>query len=213
MISDRVKGISPSATLSLNAKVKEMQKAGKDIVLFGAGQPDFSTPENIKKAALRAMKENLTGYTAVGGIPELKKAIKEKFKRDNGLDYGLNEILVSNGGKHSIYNIFMALLNKGDEVMLPLPYWLSYEEQIKLAGGKPVFVETDEELKIKSELIEEALSENTKILLLNSPNNPSGKVIEEKELKERNEKLRRERIEWLKQFPGLKKEIIESISN
>ncbi|MFH1544819.1 MAG: aminotransferase class I/II-fold pyridoxal phosphate-dependent enzyme, partial [archaeon] len=182
MISDRVKGISPSATLSLNAKVKEMQKAGKDIVLFGAGQPDFSTPENIKKAALRAMKENLTGYTAVGGIPELKKAIKEKFKRDNGLDYGLNEILVSNGGKHSIYNIFMALLNKGDEVMLPLPYWLSYEEQIKLAGGKPVFVETDEELKIKSELIEEALSENTKILLLNSPNNPSGKVIEEKEL-------------------------------
>jgi len=213
LISDRVKGISPSATLSLNAKVKEMQKAGKDIVLFGAGQPDFSTPENIKKAALRAMKENLTGYTAVGGIPELKKAIKEKFKRDNGLDYGLNEILVSNGGKHSIYNIFMALLNKGDEVMLPLPYWLSYEEQIKLAGGKPVFVETDEELKIKSELIEEALSENTKILLLNSPNNPSGKVIEEKELKERNEKLRRERIEWLKQFPGLKKEIIESISN
>ncbi len=178
----RALGIAPSATLSIDARYKQMLKEGKDVLGFAAGEPDFDTPQHIKDAAAMAMKKGQTKYTAVGGIPELKQAIIAKFKRDNNLHYASEEIVASNGGKHSLMNVFYAILEHGDEVILPVPYWVTYEEQIKLANGKPVLCPTDK-LQITADHIESCLTKKTKIIVLNSPANPSGSVISRTELK------------------------------
>jgi len=183
MLSQRVKDIAPSATLAIDAKAKQLKKEGKDVVIFGAGEPDFNTPENVKQAAIKAIDSNFTRYTPVGGIPELKKAIADKLKRDNNIEYDTSEILVSCGGKHSLYNICMAVLDKGDEAILPVPYWVSYEEMIKLAEAKAVFCDTNEKFKLTANDVEEKITPKTKLLILNSPSNPSGAVIEKDELR------------------------------
>ena len=183
MLSNRVKNIAPSATFAIDAKTKQLKNEGKDIVNFGLGEPDFNTPENIKQAAKKAIDNNFTRYTPVGGIPELKKAIADKFKKENNIDYDASEILVSCGGKHSLYNIAMAILNKGDEAILPIPYWVSYQEIIKLAEAKPVFCKTDGKFKLTAAFVGEKVTDKTKLLILNSPNNPSGAVIEPSEIR------------------------------
>src|SRR3989338_7351801 len=183
MLAQRVKGITPSATLAIDAKAKQLRKEGKDVVIFGAGEPDFNTPENIKLAAKKAIYGNFTRYTPVGGIPELKKAIADKFMRENSIDYDVSEIIVSCGGKHSLYNIAMAILDKGNEAILPAPCWVSYEEMIKLAEEKPVFCKTDDKFKLTAEFVEEKVTGKTKMLILNSPNNPTGAIIEPSEIR------------------------------
>ena len=183
MLSNRVKNIAPSATFAIDAKTKQLKKEGKDVINFGLGEPDFNTPENIKLAAKKAIDSNFTRYTTVSGIPELKKAIADKFKRDNNIDYDASEILVSCGGKHSLYNIAMAILDKGDEAILPIPYWVSYGEIIKLAEAKPVFCNTDDKFKLTAAFVEEKLTGKTKLLILNSPNNPTGAIIDQTELR------------------------------
>ena len=183
MLANRVKNIAPSATLAIDAKAKQLKKEGKDVVIFGAGEPDFNTPENIRQAAKKAIDNNFTRYTPVGGIPELKKAVAEKFRRENHIDYDVSEILVSCGGKHSLYNIAMALLNPGDEAILPVPYWVSYEEMIKLADAIPVFCRTDERFKLKADMIEEKISDKTKLLILNTPSNPTGAIVDTSEIR------------------------------
>ncbi len=183
MLAERVKGIAPSATLAIDAKAKQLKKEGKDVVIFGAGEPDFNTPENIKQAAKKAIDNNFTRYTPVGGIPELRQAVADKFKRENNISYDVSEILISCGGKHSLYNISMAVLDKGDEAILPVPYWVSYDEIIKLAEAKPIFCKTDEKFKLTADIVEEKISEKTKMLILNSPSNPSGAIVEPNEIK------------------------------
>lgn len=184
-LADRVNKIQPSPTLSIDAKAKALKAQGIDIVGFGAGEPDFDTPDNIKDAAKKAIDAGFTRYTPVGGTDELKDAIIAKLKKDNGLDYARNEISVACGAKHSLYNISQALIQQGDEVVIPAPYWVSYPDQVVLAGGKPVFVETDEStsFKITPEKLEKAISKNTKSLILNSPCNPTGATYSEAELK------------------------------
>ena len=182
-LSQRILGIQPSATMAVDKKAKEMLQRGEDIAAFGVGEPDFHTPDNVKKAAAWAIQNNKTLYTPAGGISELKKAIAAKLKRENNLDYNENNIIVSCGGKHALYNIFQALLNKGDEVIVPKPYWVSYIEQIRLAQGKEVIVGTDEKFKIKADIIEKAITDKTKIIVITSPNNPTGAVVDASELK------------------------------
>lgn len=183
MISNRVKNIAPSATLSIDAKAKQLRKDGKDVVIFGAGEPDFNTPENIKQAAKRAIENNLTRYTPVGGILELKNAVAKKFKRENNVEYDVSEILISCGGKHSLFNIAMSVLDKRDEAILPAPYWVSYEEMIKFAEAKPVFCGTDEKFRLTAEMVEEKITGKTKMLILNSPSNPTGAVVDPAEIR------------------------------
>jgi aspartate aminotransferase len=178
----RVRSIAPSATLAIDAEYKRLLKEGKDVVGFGAGEPDFDTPEHVKRAAADAMRRGETKYTPVSGIPELKDAVAAKLKRDNGLDYGRDGIVISDGGKHSLMNVFYALLEPGDEAVLPVPYWVTYEEQVRLAGGKAVLCPTDK-LQVKAELIEASLTPKTKAIVLNSPSNPTGAVISRAELK------------------------------
>lgn len=180
--AQRVKHIAPSVTLAIDALYKQMLKEGKDVIGFAAGEPDFDTPDNIKQAALTAMKRGQTKYTAVGGIPELKQAIAAKLKRENNVEYAPEEIVVSCGGKHSLMNGCYSLLNPGDEVILPVPYWITYEEQIKLAEAKPVLCQT-EKLQIKAEFIEKTITPKTKLIIINSPCNPTGAVIEKPELR------------------------------
>ena len=183
-LSDRVNRVQPSLTLIITAKAAELRRQGKDIVSLGAGEPDFETPDHIKQAGIRAIEEGKTRYTAVDGIPELKAAIQAKFKRDNELDYAMNEILVSSGGKQSFYNLCQAALNDGDEVIIPAPYWVSYPDMALLAGGKPVIVQASIEqgFKITPEQLENALSEKTRLFILNSPSNPTGAVYTREEL-------------------------------
>ena len=183
MLSNRVKNIVPSATLSIDAKAKQLKKEGKDIVIFGAGETDFNTADNIKQAAKKTIDSNITRYTPVAGIPELRKAVADKFKRENGISYDASEILISCGGKHTLYNITMAVLDKGDEAILPVPYWVSYEEMIKLAEAKTVFCNTDERFKLTAEMVKNKITSKTKMLILNSPSNPTGAVIEPLEIK------------------------------
>ena len=183
MLAQRVKGIAPSATLVIDAKAKQLKKEGKDVVIFGAGEPDFNTPDNIKHAAINAINNNVTRYTPVGGMPELKKAVSEKFKRFNKIEYDVSEILISCGGKHTLYNIMMALLDKGDEAILPVPYWVSYGEMIKLAEAKPVFCYTDQRFKLTAKHVEEKITEKTKALILNTPSNPTGAVVDPDEIR------------------------------
>jgi aspartate aminotransferase len=184
-LSDRVNSIKPSPTLAITNKAKELKASGKDIIGLGAGEPDFDTPEHIKKAAIDAINDGFTKYTAVDGTPELKKAIIEKFKRDNDISYEPNEILVSVGGKQSFFNLAQAFINPGDEVIIPAPYWVSYPDMVIIAGGKPVIVECPaaQNFKITAEQLEDAITDKTKLLVLNSPSNPTGMIYTLDELK------------------------------
>lgn len=183
-LSKRALGISPSLTLEITDKAQKMRKSGIDIIGFGAGEPDFDTPENIQNAGIAAIQSGKTRYTAACGTIELKSAICKKLKRDNNLDYDGSNILVSNGAKHSIFNTFYAILNPGDEVIVPVPYWVSYPEFIKVVGGTPVLVKTkeDNEFKYTKECLEKAITKNTKAIILNSPGNPTGTVYNKEEL-------------------------------
>lgn len=184
-LSEKAKAVKPSSTLAITAKAKELKKNGVDVVGFGAGEPDFNTPKNICDAAIKAIETGFTKYTPASGTNELKAAISKKFREFNGLDYAPNQIVISNGGKHALTNIFDAILNPGDEVIIPAPYWLSYPEMVKLSDGVPVIVTGTKEngYKITAKQLEEAVTEKTKALVLNSPSNPTGMVYTKKELK------------------------------
>ncbi|MBI5410340.1 MAG: pyridoxal phosphate-dependent aminotransferase [Nitrospirae bacterium] len=183
-LSERAKAIKPSPTLAMDAKAKALKAAGEDIVNFGVGEPDFDTPENIKEAAVKAIKDGFTKYTPVGGIDELKKAIIEKFKKDNNLHYEKDEIIVSCGAKHSLYNIAEALFGPGDEVIIPSPYWVTYPDQVILNDATPVIASTDEKnsFNIEPDILKQKLSNKTKALILNSPSNPTGLAYDKKGL-------------------------------
>jgi len=183
-LSDRVNNIKPSPTLAVTNRAKELKNAGKDIIGLGAGEPDFDTPDHIKEAAIKAIKDGLTKYTAVDGIPTLKQVIIEKFSRENNLAYAPKQILVSCGGKQSFYNLAQALLNPGDEVIIPAPYWVSYPDMVILAGGTPVIIEAgmDSKFKISPEQLKDKLNNKTRLFVLNSPSNPTGRVYSRKEL-------------------------------
>lgn len=185
-LSKRVETLTPSTTLAITAKAKELKQQGHDVIGLGAGEPDFNTPQYIMDAAIKAMNEGLTKYTPSGGIVELKEAIISKFKRDNHLDYTKEEIIVTSGAKHALYTLFQVLLNEGDEVIVPAPYWVSYTEQIKLAGGSPVIVHASEEndFKLTKEELEKAVTSKTKAVIINSPSNPTGMMYSKEELKE-----------------------------
>ena len=184
VLSNRAKSLKPSPTLAINAKAKSMQAQGIHVISFGAGEPDFDTPENIKQAAKKAIDEGFTKYTAVGGIDELKDAIINKFKGDSYLTYKRSEIIVSCGGKHSFYNLAQAIFDQGDEVIVPAPYWVSYPPMVALANATPVIVETTEknEFKITPEDLKKVVTPKTKALIINSPSNPTGSAYGKKEL-------------------------------
>ena len=184
-LSKKGLGIVPSVTLEITAKAKAMKDSGIDIIGFGAGEPDFNTPENIQNEGIRAIKEGLTKYTPASGIIELKKAVCEKLKKDNGLEYKPSNIIISSGAKHSIHNALMAILNPGDEVIFTTPYWVSYPELIVLADGIPVYIETKEENNFKFSIddLNNVLTKKTKAIILNSPNNPTGAIYNENELR------------------------------
>jgi len=186
IVSNSLKLIKPSPTIAVTSKAREMRAAGKDVIGLGAGEPDFDTPDNIKEAAIQAIKRGDTKYTAVDGTPELKKAIQEKFSRENNLTYELDQISVGTGGKQVLYNAFMATLNPGDEVIIPAPYWVSYPDMVLLAGGKPKIVKCSEknEFKITPEELKKAISKKTKWLIINSPSNPTGSCYTKKEIEE-----------------------------
>ncbi len=185
LLSERIRTIKPSPTLAMNAKALSMRAAGIDVISFGVGEPDFDTPKHIREEAIRAIEEGFTRYTAVGGIPELKDAIVEKFRRDNNLSYEPDEVMVSCGGKHVLYNLAQAFLNPGDEVIIPAPYWVSYPPIVILAGASPVIVGTQEadDFKLSPESLEKAITPRTRLLILNSPSNPTGSVYTESELR------------------------------
>jgi len=178
-ISRRAAALTPSLTLAIDSKAKQMKADGVDVVGFGAGEPDFDTPERIKNAAIQAMRQGHTKYTEVGGVPELRAAVCHKFKRDNGLDYAPDEVTVSCGAKHTLYNIVMALVNPGDEVLIPSPYWVSYPEQVRLLGGVPVPVLTHEStgFDLDPAALRAAVTPRTKLIVLDSPGNPTGAVF------------------------------------
>lgn len=183
-LSHRVQQLSPSPTLAITAKAKELRSQGYDVISLGAGEPDFNTPDHIIEAAYKAMKDGLTKYTAAAGIQELREAICRKLEEDNQLHYSPNQVVVCTGAKHALYNIFQTIINPGDEVLIPVPYWVTYPEQVKLAGGVPVFIEGREEngFKVQPEQIEQAITEKTKAIVINSPNNPTGNVYSKSEL-------------------------------
>lgn len=185
-LSKKAMAVKPSSTLAITAKAKEMKANGIDVVGFGAGEPDFNTPDNINDAAITAINEGFTKYTPASGIIELKKAICEKFERFNGISYKPDQIVISNGGKHCLTNIFQAILNPGDEVIIPAPYWLSYPEIVKLADGEPVFIRGEKEsgYKVSAEQIKAAITSKTKALVLNTPSNPTGMIYTREELEE-----------------------------
>ena len=179
MLAERMKSLAPSSTLAVQAKAKELRARGVDVISFGAGEPDFDTPARIKEAAVQAMSRGQTKYTEVGGIPELRAAVCTKFKRDNDLAYDPSEVLISVGAKHTLFNLFTAVLDPGDEVIVPSPYWVSYPEQVKLVGGVPVAVGTDEAtgFDLDPDRLRAAVTPRTKVLVVNSPNNPTGAVF------------------------------------
>ncbi|WP_188205995.1 pyridoxal phosphate-dependent aminotransferase [Alkalibacillus aidingensis] len=183
-LADRVQSLTPSSTLAITSKAKALKEEGHDVIGLGAGEPDFNTPSYIIDAAKAAMDEGKTKYTASGGLPELKQAIIDKFTRDQGLKYQANEIIVTTGAKHALYTLFQVLLNRGDEVIVPIPYWVSYPEQIKLAEGQPVYVTASEEnsFKLTPKQLEESITEYTKAVILNSPSNPTGVLYSKDEL-------------------------------
>ncbi|KXH82105.1 pyridoxal phosphate-dependent aminotransferase [Sporosarcina sp. HYO08] len=185
-LAARVKTLSPSTTLAITAKAKEMKESGIDVIGLGAGEPDYNTPDNIIEAAYRSMKEGKTKYTPSGGLPALKDAVIQKLERDQGLTYGRNEILIGIGAKHVLYTLFQVLLDSGDEVIIPTPYWVSYPEQVKLAGGVPVHVEgtAEAQFKVTAEQIRHAITDKTKAVILNSPGNPTGMIYTRDELEQ-----------------------------
>jgi aspartate aminotransferase len=185
MIATRLKNVKPSPTLAVTAKAAELKAAGKNVIGLGAGEPDFDTPDHIKKAAIEAIQRGETKYTPVAGTPALKKAISDKFKRENGLDYAPNQIVACVGAKHVIFNAFMATLSAGDEVIIPAPYWVSYPDMVIFAEGTPVEVMCGEEhaFKLTPAALEKAITPKTKWLILNSPSNPTGAAYSEKELR------------------------------
>ena len=184
-ISQGAASLSPSLTLAIDAKAKAMKAAGEDVVGFGAGEPDFDTPQHIKDAAAKALAAGFTKYTPSSGIPELREAIAEKFRRENGLSFKPSQVIVSCGGKHSCYNVILATCGAGEEVIIPAPYWLSYPEMVKLAGGKPVVLQTSDktEFKVTPEQLRKAITPNTRLFILNSPSNPTGSVYSPEEIK------------------------------
>ena len=186
IVSNNLKRIKPSPTIAVTQKAKELKALGKDIIGLGAGEPDFDTPDNIKQAAIKAIKDGDTKYTAVDGTPALKNAIIKKFKRENNLDYQIDQITVGTGGKQVIYNAMMATLNDGDEVIIPAPYWVSYPDIVLLAGGTPVILECNEKqsFKINPLELEKSITKKTKWIILNSPSNPTGACYSEKDIKE-----------------------------
>ena len=193
IISDSLKRIKPSPTIAVSQKARELKAAGKDVIGLGAGEPDFDTPDNIKETAIKAIKDGDTKYTAVDGTPALKEAIVNKFKRENNITYKTDEITVGAGGKHVIYNLMMATLNKGDEVLIPAPYWVSYPDIVLLAGANPIVIECAEEqgFKLTAKDLESKITNSTKWLILNSPSNPTGACYSEQEIKNLSQVLKR----------------------
>ncbi len=193
LVSNNLKRIKPSPTIAVTQKAKEMKDAGKDVIGLGAGEPDFDTPENIKQAAIDAIKRGDTKYTAVDGTPALKKAIQSKFLRENNLSFELSEISVGTGGKQVLYNAFMATLNKGDEVIIPAPFWVSYPDMVLLAGGKPKIIKCSEEegFKLTPNKLKKAITSKTKWIILNSPSNPTGACYSKKEIEALAEVLKK----------------------
>src|SRR5688500_3948012 len=185
LIAQRLSRIKPSPTIPVTTKAQELKAAGRDVIGLGAGEPDFDTPQNIQEAAVAAMKRGETRYTAVDGTPALKKAISEKFKRENSLEYTTSQITVGSGGKQVIYNAFLATLDPGDEVVIPAPYWVSYPDMVHLCDGKPVFVPCPQNngFKLRPEDLDAAITPKTKWLLLNSPSNPTGAAYSREELR------------------------------
>jgi aspartate aminotransferase len=184
-LATRVSELTPSLTLAIDSKAKALRAEGVDVYSFGAGEPDFDTPEHIKAAAIEALNAGFTKYTPSSGMPELRAAISEKFKRDNGLDYKPSEIIVSNGAKQSCFNAIMAVCGEGDEVIIPAPYWLSYPDMVRIAGAEPIIVQTTQEndWKMTPQQFEEAMSPRTKMVIINSPGNPTGSVYTKEELR------------------------------
>ncbi len=191
-LSARVQAVKPSPTLAVNARAKALKAAGKDVIGLGAGEPDFDTPDHIKEAGIRAIKDGFTKYTAVDGTPELKRAIIAKFQRENGFEYTPEQILVSCGGKQSFYNLAQAILDPGDEVVIPAPYWVSYPDMALLAGGAPVFVHApaEQQFKITPAQLKAAMTDQTKLVVINSPSNPTGMAYTADELAALGEVLR-----------------------
>ena len=199
ILAKRLSRIKPSPTIAVTQKARELKAAGRDVISLGAGEPDFDTPDHIKQAAADAIARGETKYTAVDGIPELKQAISEKFKRDNGLDYAPNQITVGTGGKQILYNALMATLDDGDEVIIPAPYWVSYPDMVLLAGGEPVFVTCPQNngFKLRPEDLEAAITPKTKWLILNSPSNPTGAAYTAEDMKALTDVLKRHPHVWV----------------
>jgi aspartate aminotransferase len=185
ILSKKGLAIEPSVTLEISAKAKALKQQGVDIISFSVGEPDFNTPDNIRDEGIRAIRDGLTKYTPTSGILELKEAICNKFKKDNNLHYSPNNIIISNGGKHSIYNALMAILNPDDEVIIGVPYWVSYPDLVNIAGGIPVYIQTKEENDFKFNVneLEKVKTNKTKAIILNSPSNPTGSIYTEDELR------------------------------
>ncbi|MGE4246658.1 MAG: pyridoxal phosphate-dependent aminotransferase [Parvibaculaceae bacterium] len=198
-IADSLNRIQPSATIGISSKARELKAQGKDIIGLSQGEPDFDTPENIKEAAIAAIRRGETKYTDVDGIPALKQAIARKFKRENGLDYKTSQVTVGTGGKQVLFNALLATVNPGDEVIVPAPYWVSYPDIVLLAGGKPVFIETklQDGFKLKPEALEKAITKSTKWLIFNSPSNPSGAAYTEADLKALTDVLKKHPQVWV----------------
>ncbi len=184
MIAKRVDVLSESLTIAITTLAKEMKASGKDVLSFSAGEPDFGTPKVIRDAAIKAIEEGNSKYTPVPGTPEVLKAIQTKLKRDNGLSYDIGDIITNNGAKHSLFNLFQVVINQGDEVIIPAPYWVTYPEIVKYSEGVPVYIETDDasEFKITPEQLKNALTDKTKVLILNTPSNPTGSVYSKQDL-------------------------------
>jgi aspartate aminotransferase len=198
-LADALKRIKPSATIAVSDKARALKQAGRDVIGLGAGEPDFDTPENIKEAAIKAIRDGKTKYTQVDGIPELKAAVCGKFKRENGLDYKPSQITIGTGGKQVLYNALMATINPGDEVICVAPFWVSYPEMVALAGGTPVIVNTtmDQGFKLKPEALEKAITPKTKWIIMNSPSNPSGATYTRADLKALTDVLMRHPHVWV----------------
>ncbi|MBB4094051.1 pyridoxal phosphate-dependent aminotransferase [Ochrobactrum pecoris] len=198
-LADALSRVKPSATIAVSQKARELKAKGKDVIGLGAGEPDFDTPTNIKQAAIDAINRGETKYTPVAGIPELRQAIVDKFKRENGLDYKPEQVIVGTGGKQILFNAFMATLNPGDEVIVPAPYWVSYPEMVAINGGNPVFINTkiEDNFKLTAADLEKAITPKTKWLIFNSPSNPTGAAYTEAELKSLTDVLVRHPQVWI----------------
>ncbi|WP_374309235.1 pyridoxal phosphate-dependent aminotransferase [Methylocella sp.] len=198
-IADALGRVKPSATIAVTQKARDLRAQGRDVTSLSVGEPDFDTPDNVKEAAIAAIRRGDTKYTPVAGIPQLREAIAAKFRRENGLDYALSQIIVGTGGKHILFNAFLATVNPGDEVIIPAPYWVSYPDMVLIAGGRPVAVETrlEDGFKLRPDALERAITPKTKWVLLNSPSNPSGAAYSRDEMKALTDVLLRHEHVWV----------------